>query len=99
MSDERSRLFPDVPTLAEAGYDVQVSAWGGFMTPAGLPEDRRDRLSSALSNIIQSDGFAEFCEQRGLERAYKGAGAFTDFVRSEYDRFGTLADEMNLQVQ
>jgi tripartite-type tricarboxylate transporter receptor subunit TctC len=97
MSDERSGLFPDVPTLVERGYDVQVAAWGGFMAPRGLPEDRKARLTSALSKIIQSEAFAQFCGKRGLQRAFMAEEAFVEFVRSEYGRFGTLVDQMDLE--
>lgn len=99
MADERSRLFPDVPTLAEHGYDVQMTAWGGFMAPKGLPADRRKRLTAALSTIIESDAFAEFCRKRGLERAFMTGEAFTSFVQSEYKDFGTLVEEMDLQAR
>jgi tripartite-type tricarboxylate transporter receptor subunit TctC len=35
---ERSPLLPDIPTLKEAGIDVEADAWSGLIAPAGIPE-------------------------------------------------------------
>ena len=35
---ERSALLPGIPTLKEAGIDVEADAWMGLIAPAGLPE-------------------------------------------------------------
>src|SRR5215813_10343440 len=37
-SQKRSPLLPDVPTLKEAGIDVEANAWNGFIAPARTPE-------------------------------------------------------------
>src|SRR5262249_59862250 len=33
----RSPLLPDIPTLKEAGIDVEADAWSGLIAPAGMP--------------------------------------------------------------
>jgi tripartite-type tricarboxylate transporter receptor subunit TctC len=33
---ERSPLLPDIPTLKEAGIDVEADAWSGLIAPAGI---------------------------------------------------------------
>src|ERR1700752_770447 len=35
---ERSPLLPDIPTLKEAGIDVEADAWSGLIAPAGIPK-------------------------------------------------------------
>jgi putative tricarboxylic transport membrane protein len=39
FSDERSTLYPDLPTVRESGYDVVVRKFRGFAGPKGLPPD------------------------------------------------------------
>jgi tripartite-type tricarboxylate transporter receptor subunit TctC len=34
---ERSPLLPDIPTLKEAGIEVEADAWSGLIAPAGIP--------------------------------------------------------------
>ena len=37
-SARRSALLPEVPTLKEAGIDVEAEAWNGLIAPAATPE-------------------------------------------------------------
>ena len=45
--DKRLASLPDVPTLAEAGYDAVFFQWSGLFAPAGTPEAIVTRLRDA----------------------------------------------------
>ena len=47
-SAQRSQVLPDVPTMAEAGYAMDISSWLGIAAPAGLPADKNRGISAAL---------------------------------------------------
>ncbi len=50
----RLHALPDVPTMQEAGLrDYDVTGWLGVMGPAGLPASVRDKLSTALVEILR----------------------------------------------
>jgi tripartite-type tricarboxylate transporter receptor subunit TctC len=52
-SNERSPAAPDVPTMAEAGIaDFEITAWFGFMAPAGTPKPIIDKVSRDVARII-----------------------------------------------
>ena len=57
MDSRRSDQHPDVPTLAELGFDTQVSVWFGFFAPAGTPDDIVAKLSSACAEAVATDSF------------------------------------------
>ena len=40
---KRSALLPDIPTLKEAGIDVEADAWMGLIAPAQDPRARSSR--------------------------------------------------------
>ena len=65
LSDTRSLLLPDVPTLREAGLaPMPLSTWGGVFGPANMPADRVALLSSKINAILQRpDIQAEFVGQ------------------------------------
>ena len=45
-------VFPEVPTMAEAGMpDFVITSWGAFVMPAGTPAAILDRLSQAIQGI------------------------------------------------
>jgi tripartite-type tricarboxylate transporter receptor subunit TctC len=49
-SATRSRILPDVPTIAEAGVPgYEFSAWYGILGPAALPAGIKGRLNAAVA--------------------------------------------------
>jgi tripartite-type tricarboxylate transporter receptor subunit TctC len=89
--DARHPDLPDVPTAAEAGFeDLEFGGWGGIYAPAGLPDDVRSTLESAIAEASTSDGFVDTVTKAGNLVVNKSADEFTAFVDAEYERFGTL---------
>ncbi len=52
---ERNDFLPDVPTLMEAGYDVDNSSvnFRGLMVPKGTPQDVIDKLSAQVPAMFE----------------------------------------------
>ena len=51
-SKSRSLILTEVPTMDEAGLpDFEVSAWGGFIAPAGTPQAIIDRLNREINGL------------------------------------------------
>ncbi len=72
---ERSALLPGIPTLKEAGIDVEADAWMGLIAPAGLPE-RHDRANPRLGHggdQIARDPRKTFGAIDGADPRYAGA--------------------------
>jgi tripartite-type tricarboxylate transporter receptor subunit TctC len=51
---ERSPLLPDVPTLKEAGIDVEADAWSGLIAPAGLRAPMTARIGQLVGQAVTS---------------------------------------------
>lgn len=52
-SHERSPSAPDVPTMSEVGInDFEITAWFGFMAPAGTPKPIIEKISKDIARII-----------------------------------------------
>ncbi len=55
-SKERSPLFPDVPTLDEAGVrGFEVTAWGALVAPPGTPAEAIARLNQEINAILKDE--------------------------------------------
>jgi len=52
---ERSALLPEIPTLKEAGIDVEADAWSGLIAPAQIPEGMTARIGRLVGEAIGSD--------------------------------------------
>src|SRR5215471_10444180 len=48
----RSPLLPDIPTLKEAGIDVEADAWSGLIAPAGMPNPLTERIGRFVGQAV-----------------------------------------------
>jgi hypothetical protein len=57
MSDKRSAILPDVPTLKEKGIDLSIGTWRAIGAPAGTPDDTvvRDTVPPTATGIATYD--------------------------------------------
>jgi tripartite-type tricarboxylate transporter receptor subunit TctC len=64
----RSPLFPDLPTIAEAGLPGYESVLHyGIVAPAGTPKPIVDKLNAALRNAVMTDEFKQKLAGDGTE--------------------------------
>jgi tripartite-type tricarboxylate transporter receptor subunit TctC len=73
-SQKRSRLLPDLPTLAEAGIDVEANAWNGLIAPAKTPEGviaaiAREVNEALLDGKLRGKLLAQYMEPLGTSPA------------------------------
>jgi tripartite-type tricarboxylate transporter receptor subunit TctC len=83
MSGERSAIFPNVPTFAEAGYPVNYSLWGVLVGPKGMPADVLTKLRSACADAQKSDAFQARMRKLGMEPAYMDGSKFEPLAKAE----------------
>jgi tripartite-type tricarboxylate transporter receptor subunit TctC len=65
---QRSRAFPDVPTLNESGLPgIDISGWNGFFAPAKIPQDIAAKLNGAINAVVKNP----VVDQRMRQLAYE----------------------------
>lgn len=94
MAEERFEALPDVPTLKELGVDWVMGSWIGVTAPEGTPENRIDFLRTCIGDVAESDEYRDFLVKTGIGLADRDGAEFTDFTRSEFDRFESLIGEI-----
>jgi tripartite-type tricarboxylate transporter receptor subunit TctC len=87
---QRSKLMPNVPTLTELGYDVQVSAWMGLLGPKGLPADITSRLNSLMNEILKMPDVIAKMNALGIEPVGGDPSVLARQIAEDDDRFGKL---------
>lgn len=91
LNDERHPNAEDVPTVEEAiGSDVVFGGWGGIYAPAGLPDDVREILESAIAESVETDSYQEFQASAGNLVVYRDSAEFTSFVNDQFTLFEDL---------
>jgi putative tricarboxylic transport membrane protein len=97
MADKRAALFPDVPTLKEAGNSPWTKGvWRGMVGPKGLPADIAARYEALIKTIHQSDGFKSFMAERGFEVIWADAAGFAAFMKNDDAEIGKTMKIMGL---
>ncbi len=87
-SAQRSKLAPEIPTVAEAGVPGYVApAWMGLFGPKGLPETISDRLSKGLQTVLAKSDVQQQILALSAEPAYLSTAHFTDFIATESKRW------------
>jgi tripartite-type tricarboxylate transporter receptor subunit TctC len=65
---QRSSLYPDLPTMDEAGVKgFNLDAWAGLVAPAGTPAAIVKKLNTALREIIDSPDVQASFKNVGFE--------------------------------
>jgi tripartite-type tricarboxylate transporter receptor subunit TctC len=96
---KRSALFPDLPTLAEAGlpgYDV--TTWYGVLVPKGTPQPIRDKLYGELTDILKSPDVVARLRDIGAEPGGQSPQQFASFIRAETEKWTRLAKDAGIQA-
>jgi tripartite-type tricarboxylate transporter receptor subunit TctC len=87
-SDHRLGYLPDLPTLAEAGYDnlPESGAYLMLVAPKGLPQNVSTELSSLVKKCVDSTNFTHRLGEQFVLNDYVGNTQLsTLFRRSETD--------------
>lgn len=99
VTPKRLESLPDVPTLAEAGYEAGFSVWLGVSVPAATPPAVLERLNQSLNDAMRLPELSKRLTDVGFVAAERTSSKQTDdFARSEYDRWGTFVRSLNIKL-
>jgi len=95
----RSSFFPDTPTMAEAGADVDVDLWQGIYAPAATPREIITRLNREVSRIMQTSEVRAALAGIGGEAVTASLDEFAARQRRQREHFGTVIREANIRAE
>lgn len=99
-SAERSKLFPDVPTIAEGGYkNFDVYTWLGLYAPAGTSPEIVARLNKEANRIMSSPDMVEKLRKQNAEAAGNlNPADFRKYVEAEVEKWQRTVKVTGVQV-
>src|SRR3954466_9677823 len=86
FSPKRAASLPDVPTVKEAGYDVEFSIWVGLFAPKGTPEAVITKMRAESKKAADSEQFKKSIENIGDVVAYMDQPEFKAFWDADAQR-------------
>lgn len=98
---QRSPLLPEVPTMAEAGFDsLEMAPWIAIFAPANTPADVVEKLNKAVNTVLQKQAIREAYAADGTTpTADPSAAEFAAFQRKEIDRWVKVIEDAGIPKQ
>jgi len=95
----RSPEFPDVPTVAEAGYpEASFLPWFGVVAPAATPREIVRRLSDELLKALAAPDVVSRLEKMGTQITPASAEEFDALIQREITRWTRVIRERNIKA-
>jgi tripartite-type tricarboxylate transporter receptor subunit TctC len=95
---ERSALLPGIPTLKEAGIDVEADAWMGLIAPAGIPDAMVGRINSLVSEAITSRAIREKLTAQLMEPVPDTPAEFRARIDADIARWTPVIEAANIKI-
>lgn len=100
VSDKRTRDFPDVPTMGEAGYGkAVVSPWFAVLVPKSTPPAIVQRIESEIRRAVASPELAQQFGTAGAEPKYLGSAQTIRMIEQEIVTWRALVKATGMKAE
>lgn len=97
---KRNPIFPEVPTLAEAGYAVSPPGfWIALYAPAATPVAIVEKLGTAVRLATRSVEFAELLKRQGLIASTSTTPQIQERMRSETEFWNRSIRQLDIKTE
>ena len=99
-SKGRTDVWPNVPSIAEAGVTgYEAELWFGVIAPPGTPDAIVDRLNREITRFVQSDLMKTRLAAQGARAIGTSRAEFAAWLRSEQDKWGRVLNEIKIKPE
>jgi tripartite-type tricarboxylate transporter receptor subunit TctC len=90
-SRQRSPRMPNIPTMIEAGVkDFEITAWFGFMAPAGTPKALVDKVSKDVQTVLKMPEIHKQITDTVAEVVGSTPEEYDTFIRAEIKKWAEV---------
>jgi len=95
---KRSPYLPDVPTLKEAGIDVEADAWNGLIAPGGTPAPIIDKIAKDVAEIVKQPAVREKLAAQLMEPVGSSPLQLRERMDGEIARWAPVIKAANVKI-
>jgi tripartite-type tricarboxylate transporter receptor subunit TctC len=95
---KRSPFLPDIPTLKEAGVDVEADTWMGLIAPGDTPPALVDAIQRDVAEAIASPAVREKLATQYMEPVGNSPAAFRKVIDGEIARWAPIIKAADVKV-
>ena len=97
---DRLPQVPDVPTLAQSGFDgVDVDSWYGLLGPAGVPSDVVAKLNGFVNELIKSPKYQQAFGAQGLRPVGGSPETFAKLIEDDVARWTKVVKDAGVETK
>ncbi len=96
---KRMEDFPDVPTMKEAGADVDAVLWSGIFVPRNTPPEIVKKLEGEFIKIARLPDVTARLKPLGIESVGNSAQDFARILASDIARWTEVAKAGNIKIE
>ena len=98
-SQKRMPQLPDLPTIGEAGYPMDVGTIRGFAFPAGVPAEAAKTMESALEKAHKTQIWKDHALRHFYEDRYLGSAEYAKFLVQRLAQYKEFYNEVGATVK
>ena len=91
--------FPNVPTLRDLGYDIDVSYDIGLVAPKGLPPQILAKLEDTFTKAAHDPKFQKFLKDNNLPSTIMSSKEYTQYLKKAYELRMPLIHELGMAAK
>lgn len=96
---ERTKSYPDIPTIAEQGYPgFDMDDWFGFFAAKGTPVQAIDGLQAATTKAAQSPAVIKTIDSRGMVLVVNTPAQFSSWLEAQRTSLEKLIRTANISL-
>jgi tripartite-type tricarboxylate transporter receptor subunit TctC len=97
-SAKRVSAVPEIPTMLEAGYPVELVVYTGVLAPAGTPAPIVAKLSAELAKAVVAEDVKKIYATIGAEAVTNSPAEFRAMMESDIKKYGALVKASGARV-
>ena len=99
-TEKRSPLYPQLPTVAEAGVPgYQSDAWYGVLAPAKTPDEIIARLNREIITILRSSETRDKLASQGAEVSGSTSAELARLMQTDIAKWAQVTARLKIQPQ
>jgi tripartite-type tricarboxylate transporter receptor subunit TctC len=98
-SANRIADFPDLPTMKEAGADVEAMIWTGIFAPKATPPAIVKKLEGEFVRIAKLPEVASRLKAIGVDAVGTSTDEFTKILQGDITRWAEVVKSSNIKIE
>jgi tripartite-type tricarboxylate transporter receptor subunit TctC len=96
---QRMAEMPDVPTMKEAGADVEAVLWSGIFVPKAVPPEIVKKLEAEFVRIARLPDVVSKLKLLNIDSVGNSSEEFSKIIASDLDRWAAVARAGNIKIE